>query len=135
MDFHAFNNPDTTITVWRLVVIGILVLLLRRLPIMLVLYKWIPDVRTFREAVFSGHFGPSMYTNFIFINHANKFVIVGVGAIFIATLALEKLPHPNNPPQNQTDILALSMEPIIAFMVMCSILIRKHLYWCPVGFQ
>ncbi|PVG00266.1 hypothetical protein CPB86DRAFT_805957 [Serendipita vermifera] len=107
MPFHSFNNPDVTISVWRLVVIGILVLLLRRLPIMLVLYKWIPDVRTFREAVFSGHFGP-----------------MGVGAIFIATLALEKLPHPHKPPQNQTDILALSIEPIIAFMVMCSILIH-----------
>lgn len=49
---------------------------------------------------------------------------MGVGAIFIATLALDKLPKPNNPPQNQTDVLALTMEPIIAFMVMCSILTR-----------
>jgi sodium/hydrogen antiporter len=82
MDFHSFNNPDTTITVWRLVVIGILVLLLRRLPIMLVLYKWIPDVRTFREAVFSGHFGPSMYLNFIFVDPANKICDSGCWCYF-----------------------------------------------------
>ena len=25
---------------------------------MIALYKWIPDVKTFREAIFSGHFGP-----------------------------------------------------------------------------
>lgn len=52
---------------------------------------------------------------------------MGVGAIFIATLAAEKLPHPEKPPRNQTDILALSIEPVIAFIVMCSILIRKKL--------
>lgn len=51
--------------------------------------------------------------------------VVGVGAIFIATLAAEKLPHPEGPPQNQADILALAIEPVIAFIVMCSILIRK----------
>ncbi|CAG7846549.1 Na(+)/H(+) antiporter [Serendipita indica DSM 11827] len=105
MPFNNFSNEDTSITVWRLVVLAILVLLLRRLPVMLLLYRWIPDIRTFREALFSGHFGP-----------------MGVGAIFIATLALEKLPHPHEPPSNQTDVLALAMEPIIAFMVMCSIL-------------
>jgi sodium/hydrogen antiporter len=37
---------------------GILVLLLRRLPIILALYRWIPDIKTFREAIFAGHFGP-----------------------------------------------------------------------------
>lgn len=51
--------------------------------------------------------------------------VVGVGAIFIATLAAEKLPHPEVPPRNQADVLALAIEPVIAFIVMCSILIRK----------
>ena len=58
MPFSDFDDPVLTITVWRLIVISILILLLRRLPIMVALYKWIPDVKTFREAVFSGHFGP-----------------------------------------------------------------------------
>lgn len=61
MPFSTFYNEHTTITVWRLVVIAILVLMFRRLPIILALYKFIPDIRTFREAVFSGHFGPSAY--------------------------------------------------------------------------
>ena len=58
MPFDAFSDSSLTLSVWRLIVIAILVLLLRRLPIMIALYKWIPDVKTLREAVFSGHFGP-----------------------------------------------------------------------------
>lgn len=58
MPFNQFDDPLLTLSPWRLVVIAILVLLLRRLPIMIALYKWIPDVKTFREAIFSGHFGP-----------------------------------------------------------------------------
>ena len=56
--FNDFNNPALTLTSWRLVVIAILILLLRRLPVMMALYRWIPDIKTFREAIFSGHFGP-----------------------------------------------------------------------------
>jgi sodium/hydrogen antiporter len=58
MPFNTFADPTLTLSVWRLIVIAILVLLLRRLPVMIALYKWIPDIKTFREAVFSGHFGP-----------------------------------------------------------------------------
>lgn len=58
MPFDKFQEPELTLTVWRLIVIAILVLLFRRLPIMLALYRWIPDVKNFREAVFCGHFGP-----------------------------------------------------------------------------
>ena len=54
------------VQVWRLVVLAILVLVLKRLPIIMAMYRWIPDVKTWREAVFSGHFGP-----------------MGIGAIFI----------------------------------------------------
>jgi NhaP-type Na+/H+ or K+/H+ antiporter len=56
--FNDFNNPVLTLSPWRLVAIAILVLLLRRLPPMMALYKWIPDIKTFREALFCGHFGP-----------------------------------------------------------------------------
>ena len=51
MPFNSFENAELTLSVWRLIVIAILVLLLRRLPVMLALYRWIPDVKTFREAV------------------------------------------------------------------------------------
>lgn len=58
MPFGKFQDENLSLSVWRLFVIAILVLLLRRLPAMIALYKWIPDVKTFREALFSGHFGP-----------------------------------------------------------------------------
>lgn len=58
MPFKSFQDVELTLSVWRLVVIAILVLLFRRLPVMIVLYRWIPDIKTFREALFSGHFGP-----------------------------------------------------------------------------
>jgi hypothetical protein len=107
MPFSQFDNADLTISLWRLIVIGLLVLVLRRLPIVMALYRWIPDIKTFREAVFSGHFGP-----------------IGVGAIFISTLAAEQLPHPHSPPDGQTELLAASIQPIVAFMVLCSILVH-----------
>lgn len=58
MPFDQFNDPVLTLSPWRLIVIAVLILLLRRLPIMVLLFKWIPDVKTLREAIFSGHFGP-----------------------------------------------------------------------------
>ena len=58
MPFNDFSNAELTLSVGRLIVIGILVMVLRRLPVVIALYRWIPDIKTFREAVFSGHFGP-----------------------------------------------------------------------------
>ncbi|KAH7885524.1 Sodium/hydrogen exchanger family-domain-containing protein [Phlebopus sp. FC_14] len=107
MPFDNFTNETLTLSVWRLVVIAILVLILKRLPIMIILYKFIPDVKTFREAVFSGHFGP-----------------IGIGAVYISTLAVEYLPTPADPPANQTEFLASTIQPIVAFMVLCSVAIH-----------
>lgn len=50
---------------------------------------------------------------------------MGVSAIFISTLALSRLPEPNDTPANQTEILAASLHPIVSFVVLCSIIIRK----------
>ena len=49
---------------------------------------------------------------------------MGVGAIFISTLALHYLPPPLNPPQTQQDILTLSIYPIVSFVVLSSIIVR-----------
>jgi hypothetical protein len=47
-----------------------------------------------------------------------------LGAVFISTLAAGKLPVPSNPPANQTELLAATIQPIVAFMVICSITIH-----------
>lgn len=58
MPFDSFSDKTLSLSIWRLICIAILVLLLRRLPIILGLFKWIPDIKSFREALFCGHFGP-----------------------------------------------------------------------------
>jgi len=115
--FHPSSSLGVGVEVWRLIVLAVLVLLLRRLPIMMGLYRWIPDVKSWREAVFSGHFGP-----------------MGIGAIFISTLAEEFLhehlaSHPSTTTgstyqQHQNEMVRDMVQPIVAFMVLCSITIH-----------
>ncbi|RDB17552.1 putative Na(+)/H(+) antiporter C3A11.09 [Hypsizygus marmoreus] len=107
MPFSTFQNAELTLSIWRLIVIAILILILRWLPVMITLYKWIPDIKTFREAIFSRHFGP-----------------IGIGAIFISTLANEIIYRDHNPHSHQVDMLADTIQPIVAFMVLCSITIH-----------
>ncbi|CAE6518345.1 unnamed protein product [Rhizoctonia solani] len=115
--FEDFDAPELSISPWRLIVLGLAVVALRRLPIMLALYKFIPDIRTLRECIFAGHFGP-----------------MGVGAVFISTLAAIKLPEPMEIESNghlvgggtpqQIDYLGHSIQPVVAFMVLISIMIH-----------
>ena len=109
-----FNEPQLGITPARLVVIAVLVILFRRIPIMVALKPIIPDIKTWREALFAGHFGP-----------------IGVGAIFVAILAraeletdsttpLEQLPGPGS--KNYTIIQVI--WPITTFLVISSILVH-----------
>lgn len=49
---------------------------------------------------------------------------MGVGAIFISTLALTKLPTPTFPPVSSNDYLAYTIQPVVYFLVLCSILVH-----------
>jgi len=112
--WEQYNSGVEGLYVWRLVVIAILVIFFRRLPIMLALKPFIPDVRTWREALFAGHFGP-----------------IGVGAIFVAILAraeletgepvpLAHLPSSDAP---EFDLIYL-VWPIVTFIVISSIIVH-----------
>ncbi|KAJ7164359.1 Sodium/hydrogen exchanger family-domain-containing protein [Mycena filopes] len=107
MPFDTFNSPELGITPGRLIALFIAILALRRIPSVLLLYKWVPEITTWREALFTGHFGP-----------------MGVGAVFVSTLALTRLPQPQSPPQNQQELLAATLQPIVAFVVLGSIVIH-----------
>ncbi|KDQ53540.1 hypothetical protein JAAARDRAFT_39225 [Jaapia argillacea MUCL 33604] len=107
MPFTAFNSPELGIVPWRLVVVFLAILALRRIPSLLVLYKWVPEITSWKEALFSGHFGP-----------------MGVGAIFVSSLALTRLPTPQNPPADDAELLAATLQTIVAFVVLCSIFIH-----------
>lgn len=113
--WETFNAPNIIGTSpWRLVVLGILVLFFRRIPIMLALKPFIPDIKTWREALFAGHFGP-----------------IGVGGLFVAILARAELETESTTPLAELpeegfehlNIIEL-IWPITCFLVICSILVH-----------
>lgn len=63
LPFHTFTIPDLGINPWRLIVLTCGILFLRRIPAILVLYRWIPEIASWREALFSGHFGAYIIDN------------------------------------------------------------------------
>lgn len=112
--WEQFNSSIIGLSAWRLVVIGLLVLLFRRIPIMMALKPVIPDIKTWREALFAGHFGP-----------------IGVGALFVAIMAraeletetttpLAVLPPANFPHDNIIELI----WPVTTFLVICSIIVH-----------
>ncbi|KAL4916620.1 alkali metal cation/H+ antiporter Nha1 C terminus-domain-containing protein [Aspergillus aurantiobrunneus] len=114
--WEDFNNADIGLNVWRLVVIAILVIFFRRIPIMLLLKPIIPDVKTWREALFAGHFGP-----------------IGVGAIFACILARAELETGSTQPTLEADFpkphthnyyIVQIIWPLTTFMVISSILVH-----------
>jgi Na(+)/H(+) antiporter len=114
--WEDFNNVELGLVPWRLVVIALLVIFFRRIPIMLLLKPLIPDVKTWREALFAGHFGP-----------------IGVGAIFAAILARAELENDSTQPSPEDSLpspgdkdyyLIKLIWPITTFMVISSILVH-----------
>ena len=112
--WNQFNSEMLGTTPWRLVVIAIFALLFRRIPPVLALKPFIPDIRTWREALFAGHFGP-----------------IGVGAIFAAILAraefetesttpLAVLPGPDF----ENYWLVELIWPVVCFLVISSIIVH-----------
>jgi hypothetical protein len=66
MPFAAWHSPDLTLTPWRLVILAIAILLVRRIPAIFALQRFVPDIHTWREALFCGWFGaprPPMRVN------------------------------------------------------------------------
>jgi NhaP-type Na+/H+ or K+/H+ antiporter len=111
--WEQFNDSVLGITPWRLVVVGVFVLFFRRIPIMMVLKPVIPDIKTWREALFAGHFGP-----------------IGVGALFVAILARAELedagatPLAILPEDNEFIEVIRLIWPITCFLVICSIVVH-----------
>ena len=62
LPFKSFTIPDLNIDPWRLTILTGGILFLRRIPAILVLYRWIPEIASWREALFSGHFGAYITT-------------------------------------------------------------------------
>ncbi|KAH0844395.1 sodium/hydrogen antiporter [Fonsecaea monophora] len=111
--WDQYNAHAHGLVPWRLVVISIMVIFFRRIPAMLALKPLIPDVKTWREALFAGHFGP-----------------IGVGAIFAAILARAELetdgttPLAKLPEGSEEFELIYLLWPLVTFLVISSILVH-----------
>ncbi|ODV89105.1 hypothetical protein CANCADRAFT_27467, partial [Tortispora caseinolytica NRRL Y-17796] len=112
--WQSFQAPEWGIYSWRLAVIAILVILLRRIPAMLAAKPFIRDIRTWREAFFCGHFGP-----------------IGVGAVFMSLIALAEIEHDDPtplatlpPPGSDHYNVIVVIWPIVTFMIVASIVIH-----------
>ncbi|CAI6320475.1 unnamed protein product [Periconia digitata] len=115
--WSSFAHLDS-ITPLRLVAILVLILLFRRIPIVLSLFKLnlLPSVLTTTEALFCGHFGP-----------------IGVGALFLAIEARAQLetdsslPLPHPPPTGlpiEAQRTVVLIWPIICFVVFGSVIVH-----------
>jgi NhaP-type Na+/H+ or K+/H+ antiporter len=111
-DFN--HNPHMpNLNPLRLLILLLLVILFRRIPIVVALKRWIPDIRTYREALFCGHFGP-----------------MGLGALFLvieARAQLESstsLPLPHPPTQSTHKRAIETIWPVVCFIILGSIMIH-----------
>ncbi|KAM0691324.1 hypothetical protein Q7P36_010095 [Cladosporium allicinum] len=103
--WHLFGE-NNVIPIYRLIPLGILVLLLRRLPMILIFHKGIHQVEDFRRALFLGYFGP-----------------IGVSAIFYLYISKEFLREITYQGGERLDAAHLSemMDVVVWFLVLCSI--------------
>ncbi|KAK5003042.1 hypothetical protein LTR16_006539, partial [Cryomyces antarcticus] len=97
---------NNVIPIYRLIPLGILVLLLRRLPIVYLLHKRIPQIEEKHQALFVGFFGP-----------------IGVSAIFYLYVSLEFLRQIDVDGVEREDAARLGevMTVVIWFLAICSI--------------
>ncbi|KAJ3022019.1 UNVERIFIED_CONTAM: hypothetical protein HDU68_009358 [Siphonaria sp. JEL0065] len=94
--WSSFSSGQDNLELWRLFLVALWVLALRRLPVVMALYPFIPTLKDAREAFFTGWFGP-----------------IGAGAIFYAHLAVVYFEYPASP-----------LLPIIFFIVLASVLVH-----------
>lgn len=101
----SFANNDI-IPIYRLVFLGILILLFRRLPIVYAMHRKIEQIEEKRQALFVGFFGP-----------------IGVSAIFYLYISLEFLGKITVDDVVRDDAARLSevMVVVIWFLAICSI--------------
>jgi sodium/hydrogen antiporter len=104
--WHSFVY-NSVIPIYRLVPLGIMVLLFRRPPIVLLLRTQIPQIENIRHASFVGYFGP-----------------MGVSAIFYLCLTIDWLEvnvqeqgHASETAEKLTEILTV----VVWFVVICSV--------------
>jgi NhaP-type Na+/H+ or K+/H+ antiporter len=97
---------NSVIPIYRLIALGILILLFRRLPIVLAMHRSIHQIERLAQAGFVGFFGP-----------------IGVGAVFYLSICREFLLEITVDGEVREDAQKVSdtVEVIVWFLVVCSI--------------
>jgi NhaP-type Na+/H+ or K+/H+ antiporter len=98
---------NSVIPLYRLVFLGILILLIRRPPVVLAMHKKIHQIEEWRQALFVGFFGP-----------------IGVSAVFYLYVSLEYLRdsvQDHGHEREDAERLGETMNVVIWFLVVCSI--------------
>ncbi|OLN95285.1 Na(+)/H(+) antiporter 1 [Colletotrichum chlorophyti] len=100
---------NEVIPLYRLVPLGVIVLLLRRLPFVFAVHRLIPQIEEVKQAVFVGFFGP-----------------IGVSAIFYLYVTLEFLHTLNEGGKSRSDVVHMSeaVRVIVWFLAICSIVVH-----------
>jgi sodium/hydrogen antiporter len=103
--WNSFLHNDV-IPLYRLIPLGILILLFRRLPWVFAIHRYIPQIEEIRQAIFVGFFGP-----------------VGVSAIFYLYITLEFLQTftPDGTVRDDVVSLAEAVNVVVWFLCICSI--------------
>jgi hypothetical protein len=104
--WSAFAHNDV-IPIYRLIILGILILLFRRLPVVIAMHKGIHQIEQLSHAAFVGFFGP-----------------IGVGAIFYLSLCREFLLEDvlaDGEPRADAQKAADTAYIVVWFLVICSI--------------
>lgn len=106
---------NSVVPLSRLIPLGLLVLLLRRLPWVFGMHKWIHQIRQARQAIFVGFFGP-----------------IGVSAIFYLFISIEfieeHLSDENGVPREDVKDFAESIKVVVWFLAVCSIVSNTSLW-------
>ncbi|KYK61177.1 hypothetical protein DCS_02318 [Drechmeria coniospora] len=111
-------GDNAVISTARLVILGILVLLLRRLPWVFGMHKWIHQIERGRQAIFVGFFGP-----------------IGVSAVFYLFISLEfiqeHLTNEDGVPRSDVINLAETIRVVVWFLTLSSVVV--HGLSIPIG--
>ncbi|KAG4438781.1 hypothetical protein IFR05_005758 [Cadophora sp. M221] len=109
MPFADFHQPDTTgLTLPRLIGLGFLVLIFRRIPAILITYKFMPScVKDWKEALFMGYFGP-----------------IGIGAVFYIEHTRHLFPEKGEASDAEVNNMTAVMRPVVYWLVLFSIVVH-----------
>lgn len=110
--WHSFA-VNSVIPLYRLVPLGISILLFRRLPFVYAIHRYIPQIRHSRDALFVGFFGP-----------------IGVSGIFYLYVTLAFIPTMDIDGKTRPDLVALpeALMIVVWFITICSIV---NFSWLP----